>query len=206
MVVRSRATTCTADRSRRRGGGCPIVRGTFREEGSMNTHTIDEVREGSLPPREAQWERQDGAPAYAVAELGQGQRRSPGNRPARGGTTPPAQQGSISPTKPAQRPSATTRSEPPPRARAAPSARRDDDNNHPHREEVARAPPVLLSSGRRVEEEIGTSASCTSAALGLAPSTALCRELHMPPVGRPEEETSPLPPRKQLVLTPDEAP
>lgn len=58
----------------------------------MNTHTIDEVREGSLPPQEAQWERQAGASAYAVAKLGQGQRRSPGNRPARGGTTPPAQQ------------------------------------------------------------------------------------------------------------------
>ena len=168
----------------------------------MNTHTIDEDGEGSLPPREAQLERQDGAPAYAVAELGQAQRRSPGNRPARGGTTPPAQQegrappqlgsSSISPPRPAEKPSATTKSEPPHRARAA-SALGDDDNNH-HREEVARA-PVLLSSGRHVEGEIGaTAASCTSAALGLdpEPDAFTCHLLAAPR----KEETSPLPPRQ----------
>ena len=198
MVARSRATTCTADRSRRRGGGCPTVRGTFREEGSMNTHTKDEVQEGSLPPQEAQWERQAGASADAVAKLGQGQRRSPGREPARGGTTPPVQQGaplggfakpsSISPPQPAEKPSATSKSKPPPRAAPALG---DDDNNH-HRE-VARA-PVVLSSGR--VGEIGTAASCTSPALGLEapydPDTFACHLLAAPR----KEETSPLLPRQ----------
>ena len=171
-----------------------------------HTHTIREDGEGSPPPSEAPWEGQDGAPAaHAVADhLGPDQRRSPDNRPARGGgTTPPAQQGgSISPTKPTQRPRPRAR---PSRASAllgalAPVAL-GDNNRHRDQEELARAVRLSLSSfggtGRRLE-----AASCTSAAppLGLGPddasATALCRELlRKPPVAIPEEEgETPSPP------------
>ena len=48
-VARKRAARCTVDRKKR--GGRPAVRETFREGGSNNTHTIDEEREASLSHR-----------------------------------------------------------------------------------------------------------------------------------------------------------